>query len=216
VKPQLIIVGTSHEENGQTNVDDLYNIICEIEPESIFEEIPIDLYSRIYETNELPETIEVKAVRKYVNSHKIDHLPIDLNNLGSVSRNLGLKNIDEEISEYINQSSNSRIVELGRKLEYMDSKGHKQINSKRHFSLDRKKRKLTVKYLQMNNRELYLKNMVQNEFHFGIREYNMITEINKNIRKYNKSLLLIGYYHLESISLKLRNEYRNMNIIMYK
>lgn len=216
MKSQLIIIGTTHEEAGTTSVDDLYSILLEISPEVIFEEIPVNLFEKIYVHNELPETIEVKAVRKYSNNHKVDHFPIDMNNLGAISRNLELNKIDEEISTYINKNERNDIMELNTKLCYIDSTGHKNINSKNHYDLYKRVCKLTEQYLAKNNRTLYLKNMIQKNFHFGIREYNMIIEIGKYVKRYNKMVLLIGYYHLESMILKLKKEYKDIEILMYK
>ena len=216
MKPKLVVVGTTHEEIGKTTVDDLYNVILEIGPKVIFEEIPVNLFKKIYESNELPKTIEVKAVQRYSHSHNVDHFPIDLNNLGTISGNLGLGTIDGEISAYIKAANQKSINELNARLGYIDSMGHKEINTKDHYLLYRKVRMITENYLRKTNRELFLRNEMQNQFHYGIRENNMVIEIGKNIEKYNKSLLLIGYYHLETVIAKLKTEYKNISIIMYK
>lgn len=189
MKPQLIIIGTTHEEIGQTTVDDLYNLILKIKPEAIFEEIPVDLFDKIYETDELPETIEVKAVKRYSTTHTVKHFPIDLNNLGRISMELGTSGIDEKIASFIKQNKKMDIITLNTKLNALDSMGHNYINSKEHYNLYTKIKKLTEQYLKKHNQELYLKKMIDNTFHFGIREYNMLLELDKSIHGYNKSLL---------------------------
>lgn len=39
----LTIIGTSHEEKSQTTVDDLVAAIGKINPDVIFEEVPVDI-----------------------------------------------------------------------------------------------------------------------------------------------------------------------------
>ena len=78
----ITLISTNHKEIGKCNSEELYKIVESINPEVIFEELSGKLFDIIYNANSLnlpPDVItEIKCVKKYLQSHNIKHIPVDI------------------------------------------------------------------------------------------------------------------------------------------
>jgi hypothetical protein len=78
---KITIIGTTHKEIsteiGNINLNILYSIIENINPNIIFEEITLENYEKTYVNNEDPIIYERTAIKKYVENHNIKNIPID-------------------------------------------------------------------------------------------------------------------------------------------
>jgi hypothetical protein len=75
----ITVLFTHHSELGKCNSDELYKIIESVNPDIIFEELQEDLFKIVYNGNQFPnEPPEVKCVRRYLQGHKINHIPVDV------------------------------------------------------------------------------------------------------------------------------------------
>ena len=78
----ITLIGTNHRELGKCNSEELYKIIETINPDVIFEELSSDLFNIIYNANSpnsQPDVLtEIKCVKKYLQNHKIKHVPVDI------------------------------------------------------------------------------------------------------------------------------------------
>lgn len=88
----ITLVGTIHSESGQCNSDELYKILEGINPEVIFDELPVhfaemyfsdsfELYCankslQIHPAPTVP--LEVKCIKKYMQNHSIEIVPVDI------------------------------------------------------------------------------------------------------------------------------------------
>jgi len=73
----ITLVSTHHTENQKCNSDELYNIIDSINPDVIFEELPSKSFDNIYNGNRSDISIEAMCIKKYLQNHKIEHIPVD-------------------------------------------------------------------------------------------------------------------------------------------
>ena len=68
---------TQHGELGKCNSDELYKIVEAINPDVIFEELPIESFDNFYNGNLIDIPVEVMCIKKYLQSHEIKHIPVD-------------------------------------------------------------------------------------------------------------------------------------------
>jgi hypothetical protein len=80
----ITLVSTRHEELGECNSSELYKIIETIDPEVIFEEIPPSFFDKYY-VHKSHSNLETDTINKYLETHKIEHNPVDSDNMPSES-----------------------------------------------------------------------------------------------------------------------------------
>jgi len=68
---------TKHGENGNCNITELYNIIVNLKPNVIFEEIPPSQFEEYYKYL-TKEKLESSAIKLYSLEHDIKQIPVDL------------------------------------------------------------------------------------------------------------------------------------------
>jgi len=78
------LVFTRHEKLGKCNSNELYQIIETINPEVIFEEIPPSYFGKYYIRKSL-NNLETDTINKYSETHKMEHIPGDSDNIPSES-----------------------------------------------------------------------------------------------------------------------------------
>ena len=76
----ITLICTTHKEIGNCNSIELYKIIEEFKPEIIFEELSHAAYNECYGTQNRI-TLETSAIKMYMQSHKIEHIPVVGNEL---------------------------------------------------------------------------------------------------------------------------------------
>jgi hypothetical protein len=196
----ITLVCTHHSEIGKCNSDELYKIIEFIHPDVIFEELPQDLFNRFYPENQLPyEPPEVKSVRKYLSTHNIDHIPVDID----VSESLSTRRI-EYVFDSFKKYNVYRKIE-NEQIDLIVADGYAFLNSKICEELFTQKR-ITEKTLLPSLMSSQLSRIHKL---FYEEQDSREHEIIKNIYNYSKQkpysqgLLLIGSGHRKSIFEKI-------------
>jgi hypothetical protein len=212
----ITIVCTHHSEIGNCNSDELYKILESIQPDVIFEELPQDLFDKFYPANQLPyEPPEVKSVRRYLSTHCIDHIPVDID----VSQSLSTRGIyyvfDRFKSYYVYKKLENEQRDL------MVTEGYAFLNSKRCEELFTQKA-ITEQTLLASMMNSQLSRIYQL---FCEEQENREHEIIKNIYNYSKQkpysqgILLIGSGHrktiLEKIETYKTQEDLKLNWVLY-
>ncbi|HKC34706.1 MAG TPA: hypothetical protein VKB95_01550 [Chitinophagaceae bacterium] len=72
----ITVIFTRHHRTGNCNSFELLNIIQNVEPDVIFEELSCSQFSESYEQNNLI-TVETNAVKEYLKNYRIEHIPVD-------------------------------------------------------------------------------------------------------------------------------------------
>lgn len=73
---EIIVIGSVHKGNGAL-VHQLYQILCAIEPDVIFEELFEIEYNEIYKNGKKGH-LEPQAIKRYLVSHNAQNMPVDL------------------------------------------------------------------------------------------------------------------------------------------
>ena len=73
----ITLLSSFHLEDGRCNPTELYRIIESIQPDVIFEELCSDTFDVAYSDGCIPNTIEAKTIKMYLQNHLINHFPVD-------------------------------------------------------------------------------------------------------------------------------------------
>jgi len=74
--PHITLVFTVHKENGKCNSMELLDIIKNINPEVIFEELSDAVYYQCY-IAQTRKTLETTAIERYLTIKNVKHIPVD-------------------------------------------------------------------------------------------------------------------------------------------
>jgi hypothetical protein len=73
----ITLVNTYHTETGNCNLNELYKIIEDINPEVIFEELYLNDFNDYYVEKKQGDKLETNTILKYMENHQIEHIPVD-------------------------------------------------------------------------------------------------------------------------------------------
>jgi hypothetical protein len=197
----ITIVFTHHSELGNCNSNELYKIIESIKPDIIFEELPEDLFIRFYPENQLPyEPPEVKTVRRYLQTHNIDHVAVDI----EVSQSLSIEEIHYMFGMFKKYNAYKNLED--EQCRGMIENGYAFLNSKRCEELITKKMVTEQSLLQfMSNKDRLSRMLMLFYEEQDVREHEIIKNIYNysKQKQYSQGLLLIGSGHRKTISEKI-------------
>jgi hypothetical protein len=71
------IVSSFHKIHGKCNPNELYEIIANLKPDIIFEELSIKGFEIIYSPYYKPKSVEGITIKQYLNNYPIKHFPVD-------------------------------------------------------------------------------------------------------------------------------------------
>jgi len=213
---KVTILGTMHKEKGKCNVNNLYKIIEEINPNVIFEENNIDIkkFDLIISTgifgsnidNILQnENIERKTIRKYLINHNIETLSVatlDTPKWFDEYDNILFGIIPLGDKKYVEYKDHCEYI-----INYISENGFENINTNEFDNLINKKLQLQKEYVHNTpeNIKYYDEYM---EFIHNKREIEIINNIVKYIFESKiqiNAVLLIGAEHRISLMKKLEN-----------
>jgi hypothetical protein len=196
----IILIGTGHWDLGLYNSDELLKIIERIAPEIIFEETNRRQHDPVY-AGVREDTLETYTIKRYLQIHPIDHLPVDLDTDPSIEGPIAngytqLSNFFKSKSPEYDQLSN-QILQLASKfgLPFMNSDQCRAIREQIMF-LERTFLK------RLNNQQFY--KVYNNWLDLNDRrEMEMIKNIYNNIDGYNNALFLVGAEHRQPLINKI-------------
>lgn len=73
---QIVVIATRHEALGMCNSDALCNILLELRPEVIFEELPPS-YHDFYYVQNTRSNLESRAIKEYAQNCEVSQIPVD-------------------------------------------------------------------------------------------------------------------------------------------
>ena len=215
----ITLICTKHEECGKCNSMELHKIIEEISPEIIFEELSHSHFDESYKEKKLI-TLETNAIKKYLQNHNIEHLPVDTYNLPNSYH----KELEYMYNRVINNNKidSYHLRNLLNKQSLLEmNHGFSFLNSNQNAELFEE---ITILW------EIIL-NTLSDENLFRIyklekeviekREHEIIKNIHIYSRgyKYNQALLFIGSGHRKSIIKEIEkyelDEIIKLNWILY-
>lgn len=220
----ITIVASIHTEKGKCNSEELYKIIDQINPEIIFEELPIIISDLLYKgkcdfdeyykilnynlannivdligvlpSSEIP--LEVNCIRKYLQNHNILNIPVDIVTDPETSERIGMMFHEfykhDDVYKKLVDECELLIEQLG--FEFLNSKDYLKIAEK--IMLREKQLIDSNNYLKdelINIYDLFSKEIIDDRENAMLRNiYNFSKE-----NAYNQAVFLIGAGHTKSI-----------------
>lgn len=199
----ITIISTNHTERGKCNSDELYKIIKSINPEVIFEELPISLFNIVYNGN-LPTLpfdapLELKCVKKYLQDHYTKHFPVDIDSNPNLS--------EDENFMFSTFAKNEDYKKL--ESEYyliLTKEGFDFLNSNEYLDLLERKSSLERRILEsathhkklLDTYKIFYEKIDKRENAMLQNIYNYCIE-----NQFNRAAFLLGSGHRKSITKKI-------------
>ena len=207
----ITFFSTRHGDAGRCNYLELYNIIMQLKPEVIFDEIPPSLFNEQY-TNMRNDKLETNAIKLYLLEYNIKHIPVDLDIIMPQSFWDKNKYLFEQIEK--NNSEFCRLCDCDS--QYARQYGFNYLNSKYNININKDKYNEMEKTLKIiDKKELFetyeswieINEKRENEWILNIYKY-----CKENI--FEKGMFFAGGAHRESIINKIKkyNETEDLNI----
>ncbi len=207
----ITLVFTFHSETGKCNSDEAYKIINLINPEVIFEELPNNLFDKIYNENilgkEEVDFLEIKCIKKYLQNHNVEHIPVDID----IKSDLSSNEINFLFTSFKKFMVYREIETEQRKM--ITQEGFTYLNSEKCSRLFDEKRITEKKLLSFMDKKL---NHIYKTFYE--EQDNRENEILRNIytyskeNHYNQAIFLIGFGHRNSLIQKITEYQTNEKV----
>ncbi|HLY70211.1 MAG TPA: hypothetical protein VKR53_10820 [Puia sp.] len=222
----ITLIGTLHSEDGLCNPDELHKILEEINPEVIFDELPIHFSDMFYSDsfdmycannillNRRPPGVppEVKCIRRYRQTHNIKIFPVDIDN-----RQKSSEYQDEIFFMACTFLKYEAYKELNNEKEILiTQEGFHYLNSDRFLEFLEKKETLEKNIIEseiQKNRLLDIHKLFHSE-EYDNRENAMLENIYNYSKRnqYDQAVFLIGAGHKKSI-MRIITEYEKLSEI---
>lgn len=200
----IILICTRHSEIGECNINALHKIIERIEPDLIFEEIPPSYFDYYYITK-TRSNLETDTINRYVENHRVEHIPIDSDDLPPESFFQDHKYLLERIEgladrngfDYRTLSDTKKMCIRNYGFNYLNSDQCVNINQEIYNAIERGLQKI-------NDYKLFETFNLWNEINEK-RENDMLKNIYKYSKDYSyeKAIFTVGSAHKKSISIKI-------------
>lgn len=225
----ITLVSTIHSEIGQCNSDELHKILEDINPEVIFDELPIHFSEMYYSDSfdmycannilltqrpvEIP--LEVKCLKKYKQKYNIKIIPVDID-----LRHKLMAHQDEITFMFLTFFKYENYKKLDYEKEILISnEGFHFLNSGNFLDFLEKKEIIEKSIIDSEIQKNRLLNIYKlfHEEQYNNRENAMLENIYNysNQNKYNQAVFLIGAEHKKSIMQKI-TEYEKLSEIKLK
>jgi hypothetical protein len=205
----ITLICTRHSELGECNSTELNKIIERIKPDTIFEEIPPSYFDKYYITK-TQRNLETDTINKYRETHEVDQIPVDSDNVPSESFFQDLRYMLERIECLADINGfNYRTLTDTNKLN-IEIYGFNYLNSILYVNINNEINSAIEKGLQKINDEKLFRTYNLWKDIDEKREYIMLQKIYTYSKEhsFDKAIFTIGSGHRKSISLKIK-EYDN-------
>lgn len=209
----ITLICTRHDSLGKCNSNKLYQIIEHINPNVIFEEIPPTLFEEYY-LDKSRSNLETDTINKYIQYHKIDHIPVDSDNLPSEEFFKDYEYLIERIEGLtdINGSTFRNLVDTNK--IYIERYGFNYLNSIDSININNKIFNAIKNGLQKINNDRLLQTFKLWKDINEIRENHMLQHIYRYSKKhsYERAIFTIGAAHRNSIIEKISEFQKNEKV----
>lgn len=205
----ITLISTNHTESGKCNADELYKIIESTNPEIIFEELPNKSFNDYYNGNHSSVPLEVKCIKKYLQNHCIEHIPVD--DIADPNRHplerLMFEKFERD-TEYKKLKYEHNLLKMQKGFDYLNS--HKCMDMVEKWIVVEKR--IVGFFKKHNNTFLNTYKLFYEDV--NNRENAMLQNIYNYSRsnRYNQAVFLIGAGHRKSIMQKIA-EYEKLSEI---
>ena len=200
----ITLIATRHKENGQCTSNALFDIIEQIAPDVIFEEVPPSKFDALY-SGLIQDSLETHTIKRYLEKQPISHIPVDAE-IDEITDNLAKSDYNAMVNIFGRDSSEYRNLYNQRQL-IADEKGFPYLNSNDWTLLSKHLDMIEEQVIKRcHNEELTRRyNDWLNILDF--RDNEMISNIYKyvNANKCEKGLFIVGVEHRRKIIDKIQD-----------
>lgn len=208
----ITLISTNHSERGKCNSDELFKIIEALRPEVIFEEMPNNLHSIVYNKSfpALPEDapLELKCVKKYLQKYYIKNIPVDIDvsPMQSTDKAFMLRTFenDENHKKFQTEYNTLKSIE-----------GFGFFNSDKFINFSERQSLIEKKIIESSSTKTILNNayksfLRENDY----RENAMLENINSYCKenRFGQAVFLLGCGHRKAMMEKI-SEYEELSEI---
>jgi hypothetical protein len=198
----ITLIATRHKESGQCNSNTLYQIIEQIAPDVIFEEVPPSKFEAVYK-GLLRDTLETFTIKRYLEKQSTAHVPVDAE-IDEITDNFTKSDYQVMVNIFRRHSPEYRNLYNQRQL-IADERGFPYLNSEDWTLLSERLdllEELIIKNIddgKLNQRYKEWLNVLD------FRDNEMISNIYKYVEGNNceKGLFLVGVEHRRQIIEKI-------------
>lgn len=122
----IALIATRHKENGQCTSNALFQIIEQIAPDVIFEEVPPSKSDALYR-GLLQDSLETYTIKRYLEKQPISHVPVDAD-IDEITYTFSKNDYNVMTNIFGRHSSEYRNIYNERQL-IADEKGFHYLNS---------------------------------------------------------------------------------------
>jgi hypothetical protein len=207
----IVLFCTTHGDAGKCNVSALRNIIVQINPDIIFEEIPPCLFDEYY-INMTKSNLETSAIKMYLLNHDIQHIPVDLD----VTMPQSFWEDNKYMFERIERKNSEFCRLCDYDSQYTKQYGFNYLNSVYCNNINKDKYKEMETTLKILNDEKLFEIYESWSSIHDKRENEMINNIYHYCKEntFDRGLFFVGVAHRESIINKIKkyNETETLKI----
>ncbi|WP_020539248.1 hypothetical protein [Lewinella cohaerens] len=214
----VTVIFTKHKEVGICNSIELCRILEKIRPEIIFEELSDVTYDEVYNI-ECLVTLESKAVRRYLQNHEVEHIPVDtFERPRNYDRNVNM--MYKSIFNTIGKDTYEFKALLNNQISLVNKYGFQFLNSDHNDEIVEKISWFEEKILNSKNNERLLSiARLRNEI-IDKREDEILDKVYEYSyqNKYEQGVLFIGSGHRKTIIRKInhRSKIIDKDLIKWK
>jgi len=194
----ITLISTNHSESGKCNSDELYKIIESINPETIFEELSSKRFDDYYNGNLTYASLEVKCIKKYLQTHSTNHLPVDIANPNRPSNEILMFEEFEKDAEYKKLKYEHNLLKAQKGFDYLNSDKCTDLVEKWIRTEKRILESATYKDIFLHSYELFYEDVDNRENAMLQNIYNYSKE-----NRFNHAVFLLGSAHRKSIMQKI-------------
>jgi hypothetical protein len=193
----IVLIATSHKENGICTSKELLKILHAIKPDVIFEELSQQSFTSIYE-GRLSDSLETHAIKLYSNEQIVKHHPVDVDGNQLIDKKLknSISNMFEIFGRnlnYQNLSSTLRSLSYELGFPFLNSIQYETLLAQKYFSEQR-----LAEFFKEGDLVAVHQTWIRiNDF----REREMLNNIYKysEINDFDKAIFLVGAEHRKPI-----------------
>ena len=207
----ITLIASVHSENGKCNSSELYEIIEQIAPDVIFEEIPSNKFAAIY-NGLLSDSLETYTIKNYLDKFQIAHFPVDLESqeMNDLQFRTDLKNMFYVFNKHNSEYNTLTTIHILQTEQF----GFPYLNSNYCLEILELKKKLEAEILTDINLEILGQTYSRWIKFVQDRENAMIKNINSYYEnsKFENAIFLVGTEHrkpIKDIVIELENRSKN-------
>ncbi|MDP1742258.1 hypothetical protein [Polaromonas sp.] len=206
--PEIVLLGSVHQENGRCNSSELARILELFQPDVLFEEIP---YQKFLEKNDSfhRDILEVKALYEYLKHHSVLHIPVDTVDPSSFKQS----KFDEVVDRVLHAGPDLRSM-LNEQTSLTYNSGFEYLNSRLNDRMFQRIDVTIATALEKMNDERLSMGYSEWKAYNSKRETAMVTKVYEfcRLNHFEKGVFLFGSAHRAGLIAKIQTVKRTQKV----